>query len=208
MRMSRSLTVLIATLVAPAAQAQDAAINACVGRSGVVRVIEAGEPCRKKERPLSWSVAGASGPAGPAGPQGPAGPAAPEVPACMTRARLRITGITGSGPNGSMDVYAFSFGIQYNPPPGSGTGTVDYGPVVVTKALDATSTTLFTAAIEGTYFPDATLEVLDAAGTSVVFTYDLGEVQILTVAQGTGTCNAPAVESIGLSFATIALGTP
>ena len=208
MRISRSLPVLIATLVASAVQAQDATIDACVGRSGVLRVIEAGETCRKKERPLSWSVAGASGPVGPQGPPGPAGPAAPEVPACTTRARLSITGITGPGPNGAMDVYAFSFGVQYNPPPGAGTGTVDYGPVVVTKALDATSATLFTAAIEGLHFPQAKLEVLDAAGTSVVFTYTLDEVQIITVAQSTGTCDAPAVESIGLSFATITLNTP
>lgn len=209
---SRGLPVLLAAFLASVVHAQTATIDACVGRSGVVRVIEAGGACRKKERPISWSAAGPAGPPGaqgPEGPQGPAGPAAPETPACTARARLTISTVAGPGPGGTMDAYAFSFSVQYNPPVGAGTGTVSYGPLIVTKALDTTSETLFSAAIEGLFFEDAKLEVLDAAGTSVIFTYELEQVRVLSVTQGSGgACDAPAVESIALDFQTITLDRP
>jgi hypothetical protein len=61
------------------------AIHACVHReTGQVRIVSAGDQCRRTETALEWN---AEGPAGPAGAQGepgatgPAGPAGPQGPA-------------------------------------------------------------------------------------------------------------------------------
>ena len=60
------------------------AIHACVDRTnGQVRIVSAGDPCRRHENPLEWNQEGPSGPAGapgdpgPSGPQGEPGPAGP-----------------------------------------------------------------------------------------------------------------------------------
>jgi hypothetical protein len=74
----------------------DGVIHACAKkRGGHLRVVSAGQLCRKAEVALSWNVrgpegppglpgpagpAGATGPAGPAGAVGPAGPAGPPGP--------------------------------------------------------------------------------------------------------------------------------
>lgn len=59
-------------------------------QKGDVRIVQAGEPCRSYEEPITWNVTGSTGPAGPAGPQGergeqgavgPAGDVGPQGPA-------------------------------------------------------------------------------------------------------------------------------
>jgi len=65
--------------------------HGCVGKgSGLLRVLEPGESCRRDERAITWSETGQAGPAGPqgvpgatgatgpAGAPGPAGPAGPQ----------------------------------------------------------------------------------------------------------------------------------
>lgn len=62
-------------------------IHACVHReTGQVRIVSAGEQCRRNETALEWNAEGPAGPAGagaegvmgPAGPQGEMGPAGPQ----------------------------------------------------------------------------------------------------------------------------------
>ncbi len=82
------LSIAVATVLgaaAPAISASDV-INACVGKTGALRVISARKSCSSNETPLSWNIqgpqgeqglvgpAGAMGPAGPQGPEGPSGP--------------------------------------------------------------------------------------------------------------------------------------
>jgi hypothetical protein len=76
-------------LVAFAAQADAATINACVAaKSGATRVVSSKAKCKKGEKKLSWGTQGlagkngangANGAAGIQGPQGPQGPAGAAV---------------------------------------------------------------------------------------------------------------------------------
>ena len=62
-----------------------------------VRLVSAGEACRKNETRLQWNVAGPAGPVGPAGPTGPPGPIGPTGPTGPTGPK----GDTGdTGPQG------------------------------------------------------------------------------------------------------------
>jgi hypothetical protein len=56
-------------------------IDACVKRSGKLRLVADATACRRSERLVSWNTAGPPGPAGPAGPAGEPGPAGPAGPA-------------------------------------------------------------------------------------------------------------------------------
>ena len=77
-------TVIVAVTASGVAAAaihagtEDAAIiHACVSNSGVPRIVESAQDCRRNETFLTWNKEGPQGPAGPqgvAGPQGPAGP--------------------------------------------------------------------------------------------------------------------------------------
>jgi hypothetical protein len=59
----------------------DGVIHGCFKQfAGTLRLVQAGEACAAKERPIAWNAQGPkgdTGPAGPAGPQGPAGPTGP-----------------------------------------------------------------------------------------------------------------------------------
>lgn len=70
-----------------ASESPSPTIHACVQRdSGQVRIVAAGEECRRTETALEWNSEGPAGPAGvgaqgeigPAGPQGEPGPAGPQ----------------------------------------------------------------------------------------------------------------------------------
>ncbi len=65
------------------AQAQTAPVKfyACVDRGGSLRLVDAGETCRRREKLITWDKSGQPGPMGPMGPQGPAGPAGAAGPA-------------------------------------------------------------------------------------------------------------------------------
>lgn len=202
-------SIAIALLAATAlpALAQDASIQACVGRAGQLRVVDDAGSCRKKETPLSWAVAGPPGPAGPAGATGPAGPVGlpSQNPACTTTARVRIEDLV----DGGVDVYAHSFGLVYTPPVGGigGRGKVDYQSVVFTKPIDGASPAIFAAATEGKLFPEATLDVLGDDG-AIVATYTLTEPVILSWSQGLGSCGSTAIETIGLGFKEVEVSVP
>ena len=59
-----------------ASEDSSATIHACVQRdSGQVRIVSAGEDCRRSETALDWNAEGPAGPAGAAGLAGPAGAA-------------------------------------------------------------------------------------------------------------------------------------
>ena len=64
-----------AAIVAANNNNSSARISACVDRDGDLRIIDAqnGKKCKDKERLLTWNQAGPTGPAGPKGSQGSAG---------------------------------------------------------------------------------------------------------------------------------------
>ena len=56
----------------------DGVIHGCFKQfAGTLRLVEGGESCSAKERPIAWNARGPKGDTGPVGPQGPAGPRGP-----------------------------------------------------------------------------------------------------------------------------------
>jgi len=56
------------------AQSGDGIVSACVSQiGGKLRIVEPGEPCKRRERALGWAVAGPQGPPGQKGDPGPSG---------------------------------------------------------------------------------------------------------------------------------------
>ncbi len=100
-------------------------IHACVQRrTGVTRIVRAGEACRPFEQLVVWNVVGPQGPAGLQGPEGPQGPAGPEGPAGppgsgggggggastpQVVGQLLIEGL--SSPDEASPIYSVSIGI-------------------------------------------------------------------------------------------------
>ena len=201
--MRRRIVLLcgIVALASPVgAQTDEASIQACVAAdSGRVRIVEPGATCKRRERPLTWAAAG---PTGPQGPPGDAGPTGAAQPACRVVARLTIPGISGEGTGGSMDVVAYAAGIDPNSDPAGGPPVIS--DVEATKGLDAASPQLFGAAILGTPFPTATLEVFGPGGV-VALRYSLTAVLVASVHQGVaGDCSLDRpFEELALSFGAI-----
>ena len=70
-----------------------AVIHACVSKQvDLVRIVEAGERCRRWETRLQWNVEGPAGPQGPTGPPGPQG-----LPAIATASTVGVPGPAGPG---------------------------------------------------------------------------------------------------------------
>lgn len=87
-----SVVTVVALLAgASGASAQTSTINACANqKTGVLRLLNAGQTCNKGETAVSWNQQGPMGVVGPQGPQGPEGPAGPtpiaQLPAHSSRA--------------------------------------------------------------------------------------------------------------------------
>ena len=183
------------------AQTDQTTVQACVANAtGRVRIVESAAACKRREEPLVWAVAGASGPQGPPGDPGPAGDA---QSACRVVARLSLPGIVGEGSGGSIDVVAYSAGVDPNTDP--------FGPPVpsevgATKGVDAASLQLFNAALLGTPFASATLEVFGAGGV-VALRYTLTSVTVSSFHQGiTAPCALDRpFEEVTLAFGAIAV---
>ncbi len=203
MRLRMALPCGMVALASPvAAQTDAASIQACVAAdSGRVRIVEPGAACKRRERPLAWAAAGPTGPQGPPGDPGRTGAAQPD---CRVVARLTIPGISGEGSGGSMDVFAYSAGVDPNPDPAGGPPVTS--DVAATKGLDAASPQLFTAASQGTPFPSATLEVFGPGGV-VALRYSLAAVLVSSVHQGVVVpCSLDgSFEEVTLTFGTIAV---
>jgi collagen type I alpha len=76
---------------------QTGVIIACVGPTGVLRIVNTARACRPPEVSISWNQTGPTGPQGPTGPAGPTGPTGIAGPAGPTGP----TGIAGpAGPTG------------------------------------------------------------------------------------------------------------
>ena len=204
MRTLASVAAALFTLGLPAMlNAQEAPIQACVGRSGKLRVVDAASGCTKKETPLSWAVAG------PQGPEGPPGPAGSGGVSCVTTARLTIDNLPGVGANGAMDILQYSFSYTYEPPfGGAGSGTLQFGDLAVTKRIDAASPAIFQAATAGDRYATAKLEILGADGATGLMTYELSNAVVTSVQQASGACDVAPIESIGLRFELVKLQNP
>ncbi len=103
-------TAVITTLVVGAysvTRAEDPVqISACVGKSGLMRILQSGGQCADTETLLTWNQQGPQGPAGPTGPTGLTGP----------------TGATG--PTGVVGFYDVEVNLGYVSPGGSVTFNV------------------------------------------------------------------------------------
>jgi len=55
--------------------------RACIGPSGIIRMITPPATCGANQTPVQWNVGGPTGPQGPTGPTGPQGPVGPAGPA-------------------------------------------------------------------------------------------------------------------------------
>src|SRR5215211_406052 len=62
----------------PHARSEAGPITACVKSNGKLRIVTSADKCKKRDRVLTWNVAGAKGDPGPAGPAGPSGPGGPK----------------------------------------------------------------------------------------------------------------------------------
>lgn len=201
MRLRIVLLCGMVMLASPIAAQTDApSIEACVADSGRVRIVEPGAACKKRERSLAWAAAGPTGPQGPPGDPGPTGAAQPD---CRVVARLTLPGINGEGAGGSMDVVAYTAGVDPSSDPAG--GPPETADVKTTKGIDAASPQLFTAAVQGTPFPSATLEVLGPGGV-VALRYSLTAVLVASVHQGVAApCSLDRpFEEVTLAFGTIA----
>jgi len=127
-------------LVTVSAQGRSNIVYACLHNgTGNVRIVPAGEPCRKPEMPIQWNITGpvgpqglqgltgATGPVGPTGPQGlqgltgvtgpvgPAGPQGPQGPAGTGEpAGPQVVGylIVEDGAPWMPDIYGLSWGAS------------------------------------------------------------------------------------------------
>lgn len=181
----------------------DPSIHACaLNAGGRLRVLAAGASCKRAEHAVTWAVDGPQGPKGDPGPAGEAGP-----PACRGIGRLTLPGVMGDGAGGTMTSYAYQVTVQANTDPAGGPPTISA--LTVTKPLDKASPTLFQAAVLGTPFATAKLEVFGPAPPTVATTYDLTTVLISAVTQGSTTrCTAEVpTEDVSLSFGTIAVSS-
>ena len=103
-----------------------------------------------------------------------------------------------------MDVVAYSVGVDLNPDPAGGPAvTSDVG---ATKVVDTASLQLFNAAVQGTPFPSATLEVFGAGGV-VALRYALTSVIVSSLHEGVAApCSLDRpFEEVTLAFGTIAV---
>jgi type VI protein secretion system component Hcp len=209
--MRRFGSVLCVALMASSAAAQtgDASIHACVASgSGRLRVIETGGACKRRERALTWAIAGPTGTPGTPGvpgeqgPQGQAGQPGTGSPDCHVTGRLTLPGIMGEGAGGSIDVLAFQLAVEPNTDPAGGPPTIS--DLVVTKALDKASPQLFQAAVLGTPFASAELEVFGAGGV-VSNRYSFTNVLVAAVIIGPfPRCTAELpVEDVSLAFGAV-----
>jgi hypothetical protein len=207
MRWDRNLTLVLAMtgvlFGARRAAAQSDPFNACAANAGGrLRALAAGASCKRSERPVSWAASGAQGPQGDPGPPGDAGP-----PACRAIGRLTLPGVVGEGAGGTMVAYAYEIDVTRNTDPAGGPPAISA--LRVTKSLDKASVVLFQAAVQGTPFASAKLEVFGPAPPAVATTYDLTSVVIASLTQGSPTrCTADVLpEDVALGFASVTISS-
>jgi len=205
--MRRFSSVLFVALLASSAAAQigDTSVHACVASgSGRLRIVDTSVACKRRERALTWAIAGptgAPGAPGAQGPQGDAGAPGGGLPDCHVIGRLTIPGIMGEAAGGSIDVFAFHLAVEPNADPAGGPPMIS--DLVVTKALDKASPQLFHAAVLGTPFASAELEVFGPGGV-VSNRYSLTSVLVASVIQGPSRCTAELpVEDVSLAFGAV-----
>lgn len=201
--------ITVATGVAQAASSDTNTIYGCVStKDGAVRVVAQGIACGKWESPITWNQtgpAGAPGPAGPAGrdgqpgPAGPAGPAAPQ-PHSTVIGNATVT----NGTPFTFDITSFSMKATNSGSTavggGGGAGKATFGPVTITKAVDANSPTLLAALTRGTHIPKVVLHLNGDPGETVT----LEEVLVTELSpENTGTSTDTLHEQVSFEAAKI-----
>lgn len=90
-----ALVAALASLATAVIPSSDGTISACYHKKkGLLRVVDAGVPCKKNELPLAWSQQGPQGAQGLPGADGPAG--SPDTPVDVLAKLAQVDG-TGSG---------------------------------------------------------------------------------------------------------------
>jgi len=144
----------------------------------------------------------------------------------LANAYLTIPGVTGSGPNGEIELDSFSFGISNSSTAGASggvsAGNVSLSDFTITKTVDSSTPKLLDTALMGQSFPTMSL-VVNKSGTSgstggggETFTVMFGEVLIARYKiddgqnHGGGTSLEPSgnnglpMESISFNFGQLA----
>ncbi len=93
------------TIIAARAGDETTTITACARlKDGRLRVSAPDEACRRKERPLVWSIQGEPGPVGSTGPTGPAGPPGEPGPGLTSLEELDGLACHAAGQAGTISV--------------------------------------------------------------------------------------------------------
>jgi type VI protein secretion system component Hcp len=125
------------------------------------------------EVPLNFSQQGPMGPSGPAGAAGGQGPAGAQGTGDECHTPVGHMTLTGN-PNLSSDVCAASQ-VRVGPQSAGGQAGTEYE---LTRLLDGLSPKLFKAAVQGTLFKSAKIQVYKPGTTSVASTYQLSNAAI------------------------------
>jgi type VI protein secretion system component Hcp len=181
---------------------QDPTIHACVSDKGAVRIVAATTTCLRGETAASWNQQGPVGPTGPAGPVGPSGSGGAPVPNELVVGDMTIDGIVGPNADGSIDLRSFTETITSgSASSGSVSGKPIFSPIAVTKVLDGSSPALLTRAAQGQAIPEVTIRVFAPGSTTVVATYFLETVSVVSdAAVADGSSPGRALEHVALGF--------
>jgi type VI protein secretion system component Hcp len=191
---------------------------------GTVRIIDAAtDKCQGNETAIQWSQtgpAGADGAAGPTGLQGPQGPQGSQGPAgkdapnpapnSVVVGTASIPGVTGSNPDGSVNILSYSQGISNTAPAGGvggggGAGKAILTPFTFTKESDQASPQLVKLAFLGQHILNV-IVTIQAPGSKTSTQFNLQDVQVTgdQLAQ-TGAAGAVQTEQVGLIFSRITM---
>jgi hypothetical protein len=178
---AKTLSVLILfSLFAFAIPVVADTINGCVEKSGGLRVVLAGQPCKNSEFAISWNSVGPQGLPGVNGTNGAKGDTGAQGPpgdACSKPVLIGMIQIE-SGP--MIPIYQVKGGVEVTTASGgggAGTGKAVVSPFEVLKTIDANSPDLFKDCVTGVHLLKVTITI-NATTTSPSKVFELEDVVI------------------------------
>jgi hypothetical protein len=178
---AKTLSVLILfSLFAFAIPVVADTINGCVEKSGGLRVVLAGQPCKNSEFAISWNSVGPQGLPGVNGTNGAKGDTGAQGPpgdACSKPVLIGMIQIE-SGP--MIPIYQVKGGVEVRSAivgGGGSTGKAIFSPFEVLKAIDANSPDLFKACVNGNHLLKVKITI-NATTTSPAEVFELENVVI------------------------------